>query len=388
MNRTQFTSIRAGRVMQQIAGYLAYIPNPLPPEPPIQLDSEAVRLLAQAALCLGKLDGLASIISNADLFVYLYIRKEALLSSQIEGTQCSLEDILSENESHQSNDEVEEVSNYVKAMNQGIHRLRELPISNRLIQEMHAILMSGVRGSNKTPGEFRKSQNWIGHPGANLTTAQFVPPPPDEASLAMSQLEKYIHSNDELHPLVRAALIHAQFETIHPFLDGNGRLGRLLITFVLCSWGMMDKPLLYLSYFFKANRTEYYARLTAVRTQGDWEGWIKFFLRGVQDTAQMAIQAALDIHSLHQRDLKKIRNSGVAQSTLQVFQVFCKFPFSTIPDLQNFLPGSNQNTLNRAVQTLVDLEILKQTGKNQRNRRFVYSEYASILTRDTTTSMG
>lgn len=385
VNTTRFISDRAGQAVKQASGYYAFLPKPLPPSPPLQLDAELISLLTKASLMLGQLNGLASIISDPDLFVYLYVRKEALLSSQIEGTQSTLEDVLGENSEH-GGDDIEEVSNYVTAMNQGLARLKDLPVSNRLIREMHAALMNGVRGSKKTPGEFRTSQNWIG--GGNPNSAMFVPPPAAEARDAMGELEKYIHAEDAYPPLIRAALIHAQFETIHPFLDGNGRLGRLLITFVLCSWDIMSRPLLYLSYFFKAHRTEYYSRLMAIRTHGDWEGWIKFFLRGVCETATMASQAATEIHALHQRDRGKIQRAGAAQSANQVFQIFCRYPFATIPNLQKAIPGSNQMTLNRAVQVLIDLKILVQWGKNKRNRKFAYGEYADILTRDTTTEVG
>lgn len=384
---------RAGQFITQPTGYKAFIPRPLPPEPPLNLDAETVTLLSQADRNLGRLDGLASIISDPDLFVYLYVRKEALLSSQIEGTQCSLEDVLGDADQHaeaapERRHDIEEVSNYVNAMNQGLARLKDLPISTRLIREIHAILMQNVRGSNKTPGEFRVTQNWIGSPDANLSTAAFVPPPPQEVGPAMGALEKYIHSQDFLPPLIRAALVHAQFETIHPFLDGNGRLGRLLITFVLCNWGVIGKPLLYLSYYFKAHRSEYYARLMDIRTRGDWESWVKFFLRGVNETALMANQAALDIHQLHARDAEKLRGAKATQSMLQVFHLFCRFPAATIPGLVKAIPESNPMTLGRAVDKLVKLGILKKMGPNQRNRRFVYREYLDVLTRDTTTQMG
>lgn len=396
MDAVTFSSKRSGTIVKQPTGYKAFIPAPLPPTPPLGLDGEIMSLLSNAALHLGRLNGLTSIIADPDLFVYLYVRKEALLSSQIEGTQCSLEDVLEEVDGPKDGEdstkhlrpELEEVSNYVTAMNRGLARLNEIPVSTRLIKEMHAVLMSGVRGSNKTPGEFRITQNWIGSPGANLNTAQFVPPPPHEVAQGMSALEKYIHEDDGMPPLIRAALVHAQFETIHPFLDGNGRLGRLLITFVLCYWGVMEKPLLYLSYFFKANRTEYYSRLTAVRTKGDWEGWVKFFLRGVTETSQMANQAALDIHRVHQRDLEKIRSAGGGPSVAQIFNVLCRFPIATIPELQKAISASNQVTPNRAIQSLIDLGIVRQSGTNQRNRKFVYSEYLSIITRDTTTAIG
>lgn len=388
MNLANFTSTRAGQVTTQASGYRAFLPKPLPPIPALQIDEEMVTLLSNASLSLGRLNGLTAIINDPDLFVYLFVRKEALLSSQIEGTQCSLEDVLEETGAEQESPEIEEVSNYVTAMNRGLARLQELPVSARLMREMHAVLMRGVRGSGKTPGEFRTSQNWIGSPGATLMTAHFVPPPPDQVGSCMSALEKYVHESDGLPPLIRVALIHAQFETIHPFLDGNGRLGRLLIAFVLCSWEVLDKPLLYLSYFFKANRTEYYTRLTAVRVNGDWENWVKFFLKGVDETSRMANQAALDIHGVHRRDLEKVRAAGLGASVNQVFGIFCRFPLATIPELQRMIPGSNQVTLNRATQSLSKLGIIGLTGTKLRNRKFVYSEYFKILTRDTTTAVG
>jgi Fic family protein len=390
MDASQYTSTRAGRIQKQVTDYNAFIPSPLPPLPALIMDAECLSLLSQADRSLGRLNGLASIISDPDLFVYLYVRKEALLSSQIEGTQCSLEDVLveTENQATQTGKDIEEVSNYVAAMNEGLSRLQEIPISTRLIREMHGVLMRGVRGHTKTPGEFRTSQNWIGPPNATLSSAQYVPPPPDDAKQAMSDLEKYIHQDDSLPPLIKAALVHAQFETIHPFLDGNGRLGRLLITFVLCNWRVMEKPLLYLSYFFKANRTEYYARLMAIRSKGDWENWVKFFLRGVHETAQMACQAALDIHALHQRDSEAIRSNRANASVIQVFHAFCRFPGATINDLLRTIPNSNIMTLNRSVKTLIAQGVLKQIGANQRNRRFIYPAYMEILTRDTATKIG
>jgi Fic family protein len=390
MDPSQFTSTRSGRVQKQLEGYFAFMPESLPPVPALQMDGECLSLLSQADRSLGRLNGLASIISDPDVFVYLYVRKEALLSSQIEGTQCSLEDVLVEVDSKQasSSDDIEEVSNYVAAMNEGLLRLKEIPISTRLIREMHAVLMRGVLGHTKTPGEFRTSQNWIGAPNAQLASAQFVPPPPNEAMSAMSALEKFIHEDDSLPPLIKVALVHAQFETIHPFLDGNGRLGRLLITFVLCNGHVLEKPLLYLSYFFKANRTEYYARLMAIRCRGDWENWVKFFLRGVHETAQMANQAALDIHRLHQRDSEKLRSARANANVTDVFHAFCRFPVASISDLLKSIPHSNTMTLNRSVKALIAQNILKQVGNNQRNRRFEYSAYMEILTRDTITKIG
>lgn len=389
MNSPFNTSDRAGRWMPQTSGYSAYIPRPLPPDPALLINTHCLSLLSEADRALGQLNGLASIIRDSDLFVYLYVRKEALLSSQIEGTQCSLEDVLQETpENSASTDDIQEVSNYVSALNQGLSRLQTLPISSRLLREIHAVLVAGVRGAHKTPGDFRTTQNWIGRPDATIRTAEFVPPPPHEVGPAMGALENYIHSDDRLPPLIRAALIHAQFETIHPFLDGNGRLGRMLVTFTLCAWGVMEKPLLYLSYFFKANRTEYYARLMDVRTRGNWEDWIAFFLRGVAETARMANQTALDIHHLHISDEARIRQIRLSSTIQSVFHEFCRFPTATVPQLVKRIPKSNAVTIGRATQQLADAGIVHQQGSEKRNRRFVYSRYLEILTRDTQLQTG
>lgn len=391
MDPSVYISKRAGQLAQQSTGYKAFLPNPLPPQPPLILDPEAISLLSAADRSLGRLNGLTAIISDPGLFVYLYQRKEALLSSQIEGTQCSLEDVLGDPEAtdpSQKSEDIAEVSNYIRAMIAGLKLLKEIPISSRLIREIHAILMHGVRGSNKTPGEFRTSQNWIGNPGVTLATAEFIPPPPHDISRAMSDLEKYIHAEDPTPPLIKAALVHAQFETIHPFLDGNGRLGRLLITFLLCNWNTMDSPLLYLSYFFKANRTEYYARLTSIRTKGDWESWVKFFLRGVDETARLACHTAREIHHIHARDSAKLIAQKAPRAVVEVFRSFCKFPVATVPELSRGLAGSNAMTIGRAVDRLIKAGILKQIGNARRNRKFVYSEYFEVLVRDTVTRIG
>lgn len=388
MDPKAFTSNRAGEITKQSSGYSAFIPKALPPKPPLSMDPKTVKLLSDADRAIGKLNGLATLISDADLFVYLFVRKEALLSSQIEGTQCSLEDVLTEFKSKNNNADIEEVSNYVLAMNKGLKRLSELPLSNRLIKEIHLQLMKGVRGSNKTHGEFRSSQNWIGRPGANLQTAQFIPPPPENAKTSMTDLEKYIHGEDHIPPLIRAALIHAQFETIHPFLDGNGRLGRLLITFLLCNWKVLEKPLLYLSYFFKANRTEYYSRLMEIRTKGDWESWIKFFLQGVVESAEIANQTALDIHKLHETDIEKLRNKKAPPSVMKLFKSFSKFPMATVPELMKLTDIPNKMTVNRAVDFLIEQKIVTQISEGKRNRKFAYSKYFALLTRDTTEEIG
>jgi Fic family protein len=382
---------RAGSFLTHLNGYKAFHPNPLPPEPPLAQDEELTYLLGKATHAVGRLSGLSAIIPDPDLFVYLYVRKEALLSSQIEGTQCSLEDILNPevetNSGSIPSPDIEEVSNYVKAMNQGLARLTSLPVSARLIKEIHTMLMRGVRGSGKTPGEFRISQNWIGRPGATLTTAQFVPPPPEEVERLISDLEKFIHSPDRIPPLIKVALIHAQFETIHPFLDGNGRLGRLLITYLLVFWNVLDKPLLYISYYFKAHRTEYYARLMDIRLHGDWESWIKFFLRAVYESADMGVQSATEIHKLMTSHRLRVQNEDVSPTTLQVYDRFCREPILSASILVAKL-SSSKPTIQRALSYLQSLGIIQEVSGKQRHRRYAYQAYLDILTRDTTIRIG
>ncbi|MCI5071851.1 Fic family protein [bacterium] len=391
MNPKEYISNRAGRVVKQPSGYYSFLPEPLPPKnPPLKITAEIISLHGKASRAIGELKGVTSIISDPDLFVYLFVRKEALLSSQIEGTQCSLEDILDEDNdgSRHNQQDVTEVSNYINAMNYSLERVHKIPISNRLLKETHKILLQDVRGQTKDPGSFKKSPNWIGSPGATLESANFVPPPPEASIEGMSNLEKYIHTDDEMPKLIKAGLIHAQFETLHPFLDGNGRLGRLLITLLLCHWEILDKPLVYLSYFFKANRTEYYQKLTNIRSKGEWESWIQFFLQGIIETSEIAQQAAKDIYHLHNKDRATLHTESASQKVLQVFEAFCKFPILTVPELAKTIEGSNQNTLNRAIKTLLELKLLEQTTNQKRNRKFVYRSYMNILTRDTSLNMG
>ncbi|RYZ90125.1 MAG: Fic family protein [Proteobacteria bacterium] len=381
-------SERGGKWVMQLEGYKAFRPAPLPPLPPLIIDNELIKLLSDATHHVGQLSMLTALIQNPDLFVYVYVQKEALLSSQIEGTQCSIEDILGEDtDQTDKKDDIEEVSNYVTAMNEGIKRLVQLPVSSRLIKEIHEILMTGVRGSNKTPGEFRRTQNWIGRPGATLTTAEFVPPPPPDVDSCMADLEKYIHESDDLPAIIKAGLVHAQFETIHPFLDGNGRLGRLLITFLLCDWKILDRPLLYLSYFFKAHRTEYYARLTNVRMKGDWEGWIKFFLRGVSETAEMATLTAKEIHFLHLKDRDGLRHTRSTAVLSNTFELFCNFPILSLNQISEKLRISIP-TAQRAVDKLGTLGIVSEITGKMRNRRYVYTKYLEIIRRDTISPTG
>jgi Fic family protein len=298
MNVAGTNQHRAGRYVRQPAGYRAFIPAPLPPEPPVDLGEPLRTLLSQADYALGRLDGAVLTLPNPDLFVFMYVRKEAVLSSQIEGTQSSLQNLLAAEArlyDPGAPSDVSEVVNYVRAMNHGLARLAELPVSVRLVREIHAELMRGVRGGQLTPGELRTSQNWIGPAGCTLREATFVPPPAHEVPPALGDLERFLHSESSLPVLVQVGLAHAQFETIHPFLDGNGRIGRLLITFLLVERRLLAKPVLYLSHYFKRYRAEYYERLQAVRDAGDWEGWLAFFLRGVTEVAAEAAATAAAI---------------------------------------------------------------------------------------------
>jgi Fic family protein len=359
----------------------AFVPPPLPPIPPVQLTG-MLRLLEEANQAVGRLDGLASILPDSALFIYTYIRKEAVLSSQIEGTQSSLSDLLLF-EMHDAPGvpvaDVKETSNYVAAMSHGLTRLREgFPLSLRLIREIHAILLAEGRGSNKEPGEFRRSQNWIG--GSRPGNATFVPPPPEQVLPCMGDLEKFLREERaDLPVLVRAALMHVQFETIHPFLDGNGRLGRLLITFLLCSTGSLRDPLLYLSLYLKENRETYYDLLTKVRKNGDWETWVEFFLTGVRDTARQAISTAQEIHTLFEEDGKRIQALGrAARSAGRVYHHAQQNPVISIAKAAQE-SGLTFPTVSDAVAQLEQIGILKEITGRQRGRLYVYSAYLSIL---------
>ena len=363
----------------------AYVPPTLPPLPAIQME-RLYRLLDDANRALGRLDGVTSILPDTPLFLYMYIRKEALLSSQIEGTQSSLSELLlfeSDEAPGVPLDDVQEVSNYVAAMNHGLARIREgFPISLRLIREIHEILLSKGRGSTKQPGEFRRSQNWIG--GTRPGNALFVPPPPERVLELMSDLEKFIHADTpEIPALVKAGLVHVQFETIHPFLDGNGRLGRLLITFLLCTQGILKEPILYLSLYFKTHRRHYYDMLQQVREQGDWETWLEFFLEGITETSLQAAEAAREILNLFETDRKRIETLGrPAASALRVHQLLQQKPIVAIPDAAQRL-GISAPTIAKSIQHMVDLGLVREITGRQRGRMFVYGDYLSILSRGT-----
>lgn len=380
-------SKRAGMLMNTTRGYSAFIPAKLPPDPPIVIDPEMQKLLSLADRKLGRLDGITQILPNPELFVAMYVKKEAVLSAQIEGTQASLVDVLN-TPSSESNDraynEVIEVVNYVNAMNWGLQKLHTLPLSLRLIRSIHKILLEDVRGSNKNPGEFKKTQNWIGPQGCTLETATFIPPTVVEMEKAMADLENYMYEDDDVPALIKIALIHAQFESIHPFLDGNGRMGRLLITFWLCQQEILTHPLLYLSYYFKQNRLEYYDRLMAVRTKGDWENWIKFFLRGIASVSDEATESAKKIIGLQSKYSEILLQNDKSNNNYTVLlNLLFERPIITKKEISETL-GISLPTANTIVETFCNLGILyDKTPDKKRYKTFVFGEYLAILQKGT-----
>jgi Fic family protein len=378
--------MRSGQFIKQAAGYRAFIPAPLPPAPPLNIDTEMTRLLSDADWALGRLDGIATVLPNPDLFVSMYIRQEAVLSSQIEGTQSTLEDVLQFEIDSKGQDfpkDIEEVVNYVGAMNYGLERLKTLPLSLRLIREIHSKLLAGVRGSNRTPGEFRTSQNWIGPAGCTLANATFVPPPVHEMQVSLDNLEKFLHA-DDLPLLIQCGLAHAQFETIHPFLDGNGRVGRLLITFLLCQKRALERPLLYLSHYLKQNRAEYYDRLTSIRTNGDWEGWLKFFIRGIHQVSREATDTARNILKIREghRELLNERLSKDKLAATPYDFIFLEYlfeqPITTVRMAEQRL-NCTFVTAGKVVDRFVKLGLLEEVTGFQRNRRFRYAPYLALF---------
>ncbi|MFN4771930.1 MAG: Fic family protein [Gemmatimonas sp.] len=364
----------------------AFIPAPLPPVPPLQLDAIAQSIVDDSLLALGRLDSVALLLPDTRLFLYTYVRKEAVLSSQIEGTQSSLSDLLTFEADESPGvplDDVTEVSNYVAALEWGMAEIRRgFPISGRLLRGIHGRLLSSGRGADKLPGDFRRSQNWIG--GTRPGNAAFVPPPPSEVAPCISALERFIH-NDPVRtsPVLKAALAHVQFETIHPFLDGNGRVGRLLITLLLCAEGVLKDPMLYLSLYFKEHRAEYYAHLTAVRETGDWEAWIAFFADGVRETASAAVDTAQRLVALFARDRERIASAGrTANSLLRVFDALRERPISTAAMLSE-RSGASLPTTNRMLEQLRSLGIVTELTGRKRDRLFSYAEYVRILSEGT-----
>lgn len=374
---------RAGRYIAQPSGYRAFHPESLPPRPPVQLHGALQRLLSQADRALGRLDGSIQTLPNPDLFVFMYVRKEAVLSSQIEGTQSSLQDLLAAEAHVLAPDrprDVDEVVNYVSAMNHGLSRLQELPVSVRLIREIHERLLQGVRGARLTPGELRHSQNWIGPAGCTLREATFVPPPPHLVPEALGALENFLHADSDLPQLIQIGLAHAQFETIHPFLDGNGRIGRLLITFLLCQREILLKPVLYLSHFFKQHRAEYYERLQAIRDHGDWEGWLEFFLRGVVSVSREATETARRILALREDHRARVTTGlgRAAGNGHKVLEHLYQRPIVAVGDVEA-LTGTSYTAANNLVSKLVKLGVLVEATGYRRNRLFRYQTYIDLF---------
>jgi Fic family protein len=379
---------RAGYFKSNLSGEMAYqsfVPAPLPPAPPVDLGNEGLTLLIQANRQLALLEGLAARIPNMDLFVSMYVRKEALLSSQIEGTQATLDDVLDPLLDENANRNVADVINYIKASEFAIKRLQELPLCNRLIKETHAVLMEGVRGQEKNPGEFRYSQNWIGGQGSTLKNARYIPPNPEDMNEAISDLEKYMNSEDSLDPLVRAALVHYQFETIHPFLDGNGRVGRLLITLFLMEKKILTTPALYISYFLKRNRIEYYDRMTEVRRKGNYEQWINFFLQAVMESAEDAIHTIDQLTDLHDKNMVLLMDGVAKRQADTLKRLFAYLEANPIIEIKKTSQALDvaYNTVARAVAVLEGKGILKQSEQAGKTRIYAYSEYLDILRKDT-----
>ena len=376
-------SERAGRFRRQLTGYEAFMPKPLPPDPPLQWDTGLLKLLSDATAAVGRLDGMAGGLPNPDLFVASYIRREAVLSSQIEGTQSSLDDILAhEVEARMTGlpSDIAETVNYVRAMRLGLGLLDELPLSGRLIRRMHGALMKGVRGQERSPGEFRTTQNWVGPAGCTLETAAFVPPSPDDLPAAIRDFEVFLNNSDD-PPLVLAGLAHAQFETIHPFLDGNGRVGRLLITLLLVERRVLARPLLYLSLFLKQNRSEYYDRLNAIRTQGDWEGWMKFFLTGVAVTAKDAVRVAAELSSLTESHRRMATRRDFGKYGWPMLDLLAEQPVITIKYASARL-GATPTTVGRLLDRMVSMRIVDEITGQRRNRVYRYSPFLDILADD------
>ncbi len=374
---------RAGCYVSQPTGYKAFIPAPLPPDPPIRIAGDLQLLLSRADRALGRLDGAIQTLPNPGLFVYMYVRKEAVLSSQIEGTQSSLQDVLAAEAkvfAPSTPKDVNEVISYTRAMDYGLKRLAELPVSTRLIREIHAELLRGTRGSHLTPGELRTSQNWIGPVGCTLNNAVFVPPPPHEIPQHMNNLEKFLHTQTEIPLLIKIGLAHAQFETIHPFLDGNGRVGRLLITFLLCEQRALAKPVLYLSHFFRQHRQEYYEQLQAVRANGTWEKWLQFFLNGVAEVSAQATTTAQQILLLreeHRRAITENFGRGAANGHRVLEQLY-ETPIISVNQVQSLIKTTYPSA-NNLVARMVGIGILREFTGQMRHRRFLYQKYLNLF---------
>jgi Fic family protein len=374
-------STRAGRMIRQVDGYRAFIPAALPPDPPLAFDAQLATVLARAGTALGRLDGVAATLPNPELFVAMYVRREAVLSSQIEGTQSTLDDVLAfeiDPERASLPSDITEVVNYISAMNYGLARLETLPLSLRLLREIHSRLLTGTRGGSKSPGEFRESQNWIGGAPFGLADAAFIPPPPHEMRSALGNLERFLHDSGGLDPLIVCALAHAQFETIHPFLDGNGRVGRLLITFLLCHEKVLQRPVLYLSHYLKQHRASYYDRLMAVRMEGDWEGWLRFFLTGVGEVAREAEETARNIVQLREDIRRRAQAARMSASAFRLLDYLFEQPYINVNAAKDHL-GVSYVAANGLIRELCQLEVLSETTGGSRNRVFRFGPYLDFF---------
>lgn len=372
---------RSGDYITNMSGEMAYRsfrPAVLPPEPPLDLNGEIVKTLSEANRRLAELDTVSRLIPSVDLFVSMYVRKEALLTSQIEGTQCTLDDILDPASPENVNADVSEVINYIQAAQYALQRVEKLPLCSRLLKETHAILLAEVRGQEKNPGEFRRSQNWIGPQNCALKDARFIPPNVEDMIAAMSELEKYLHSESRLDPLIDAALIHYQFETIHPFLDGNGRIGRLLILLYLMEKGMLHKPVIYISYFLKIHQIEYYDRITEVRRSGNYEQWIRFFLEAVVAAAADALDSIKRLSALHDANVERVSAMRAKANAGTLFAYLEQHPIIDIRNTAKELQLS-YNTVAALVKKFVEVGLLIEKTNAKRNRVFAYEEYLAIL---------
>lgn len=380
---------RSGVFKKTSAGYTSFFPAPLPPEPPIRLEGELQLLLSAADRALGALNVVVTVLPNPDLLVGMFIQKEALLSSQIEGTQSSLVDVLGADEDHEPTADVGEVINYVKAMRHGLKRLRadDFPMSLRLLREIHEVLMQQVRGGavNLPPGEFRTMQNWIG--GTSPANARFVPPPPAAMQESLNLFELYLHEEDSLPPLVRCGLLHYQFETIHPFNDGNGRVGRLLVTLYLVWKGLLDEPMLYLSAYLKAHQQEYYDRLTQVRLDGNYEAWTRFFLEGIIEVSKMVLETTRRIQALERDDVDRLIEAGEGAHGLKLLRGLMKQPVVMANDVAK-IAGVSYTKANEMIATCERLGLLLKISKGRRNRKFMYQEYVKIVSEGTELQKG
>jgi Fic family protein len=373
---------RAGCYVKQPTGLWAFIPNPLYSDFLLNMDPDLQVLLSAADRAIGRLDAATELLPNPDLFVAMYVRREAVFSSQIEGTEASLEDLLEfEAESARvgKKGDVQEVVNYVRAMNYGLERLRELPLSLRLIREIHVELLKGTRGAHREIGEFRRTQNWIGPPGCTISEAIFVPPPPQEVASAMGELERFVHDETPMPPLIKCGLIHAQFETIHPFLDGNGRIGRLLITFLLCWRGVLQRPLLYISDYFRRRRQEYYDRLQRVRDNDDWEGWMRFFLEGVRTVSLEATHAAQRLQSMRDEHRELIGRDirGTTAGFVLLDHLF-QMPMVTVNQVAQVI-GRTYPVANNLLEKFYQLGLVNEITGQRRNRIYAYHQYLNLF---------